>query len=69
MKLRLTGTRAECEAFVTALQASAPAGTVLEVSGWYANRGSSLLGRVYLELAPLTTTAETASSPSPRRIR
>jgi hypothetical protein len=69
VKLRLTGTRAECDAFVTALQATAPAGVVLEVSGWCPNRGASLLGRVYLELAPPTTAAGTPSSPSPRGIR
>lgn len=50
MKVRLTGTRAECDRFTTELLTATPPGVVQEVSGFYPNRGTSLLGRVYLDL-------------------
>ncbi len=47
MKLRLTGTEQECADAVAALAA----GFVLrEVSGFYPHRGTSALGRVYLDV-------------------
>jgi hypothetical protein len=51
VKLRLTGTRRQCDRFVAELATAVPAGVVREVSDWYPNRGTSLLGRVYLDLA------------------
>lgn len=49
MKLRLSGTDSECGAAVAALAA----GFVLrEVSGFYPNRGASVLGRVYVDAEP-----------------
>jgi hypothetical protein len=55
MKIRLTGTRDECDRFTTELVAATPAGVVREVSGFYPNRGTDprtqvVLGRVYLDL-------------------
>ncbi len=46
MKLRLTGTGDECSAAIEAVGAVL---TVREVSGFYPNRGASVLGRVYLD--------------------
>jgi hypothetical protein len=50
MKIRLTGTREECDRFTAELVAATPPGVVREVSGFYPGRGTSLLGRVYLDL-------------------
>jgi len=53
MRIRVEGTRAEVDT------ATALIGQVLEVqevSGFYPNRGASLLGRVYLTVASPTTT-------------
>jgi hypothetical protein len=50
VKMRLTGTRTECDRFTTELIAATPPGVVREVSGFYPNRGNSALGRVYLDL-------------------
>ncbi|HEY0638369.1 MAG TPA: hypothetical protein VGD67_12045 [Pseudonocardiaceae bacterium] len=57
MDLRLTGTEAECAALLGAL---AGVVTVRQVSGWYANRGPSILGRVYVdvEAPPAAVVAE-----------
>ena len=49
MKLRLTGTDTECQAAVAALAAGFE---IREVSGFYPNRGTSLLGRVYVAAEP-----------------
>lgn len=46
MRLRISGTRAECDAAVAAVLA------VREVSGFFPNRGASVLGRVYLDADP-----------------
>lgn len=51
MRIRLTGTREECAAAVDALGAVL---IVREVSEFYPNRGSSSLGRVYLDTEPAT---------------
>ncbi|MGH3614099.1 MAG: hypothetical protein ACRDRK_16205 [Pseudonocardia sp.] len=49
MKIRLSGTPDECANAVEALAA----GFVLrEVSGFYANRGATVLGRVYVAAEP-----------------
>lgn len=51
MKLRMTGTAPECAAAVAALAA----GFVLrEVSDFYPNRGTTVLGRVYVDAEPRT---------------
>jgi hypothetical protein len=53
MKLRLSGTRAECAALSTELPARlGGVASVVEVSDFYPNRGGGDLGRVYLELRP-----------------
>jgi hypothetical protein len=46
VKIRITGTRGETDAAVDALRGVLD---VLEVSGFYPNRGDSQLGRVYVE--------------------
>lgn len=49
MRLRVTGTETECTAAVEALAA----GFVLrEVSAFYPNRGTTVLGRVYVDAEP-----------------
>lgn len=51
MKLRLTGTRDECELLAKELPSRlADLAEVLEVSDFYANRGATVLGRVYVEV-------------------
>lgn len=45
MRIRLEGTRAEVDAAVTAL---ASGFEIQEVSGFYPNRGPSVLGRIYV---------------------
>ena len=50
MKIRLTGTRTECDRFTAELIAATPPGVIREVSGFYHDRGTSTLGRVYLDL-------------------
>lgn len=55
MKIRLTGTRAECEVLAAVLTERGRAvgiGVVREVSGFYANRPPDGRGRVYLDLDP-----------------
>lgn len=52
MKIRLMGTRAECDAAVAALRAPGSGFDVLEVSPPAANRGDSKLVRVYVETGP-----------------
>jgi hypothetical protein len=71
MKLRLTGTRAECEQFTTALLGALSPGVVRQVSRFHPNhRGPAVLGRVYLDLdlpapgaQPDTTGATSRPSP------
>lgn len=46
MKLRISGTRAECAATVAVLAAAVH---VREVSEYYPNRRASTIGRVYLD--------------------
>lgn len=48
VKIRISGTREECEA---AVEEIGKVMTVRECSGFYVNRGSSRLGRVYLEVS------------------
>lgn len=48
IKIRISGTKEECE---TAVEKIKKIMTVRECSGFYVNRGSSLLGRVYLEVS------------------
>jgi hypothetical protein len=68
MKMRLMGTREEIATVVQAVT------TVLDVQGvsdWYANRGTSRLGRVYVEIGgvrpvpPLRATATRVRPPLP----
>ena len=50
MKLRATGTREECDQFVAELSEHVAGwGRVLGVSGFYPNRGVTVLGRVFVE--------------------
>jgi hypothetical protein len=51
VKIRLTGTRDECDLLAghLAVRLSGLA-DVVEVSSFYLNRGSAVLGRVYVEL-------------------
>jgi hypothetical protein len=49
VKIRLTGTREECAAAADALF---EVFTVQELSDFYPNRGTSSLGRVYLDADP-----------------
>jgi hypothetical protein len=51
MRLRISGTRTECDTFTSELPTRlAGLARVVEVSGFYPNRGAGVLGRVYLEL-------------------
>jgi hypothetical protein len=51
MKLRLTGTHDECDVVAGALpERLAGVAEVLDVSEFYPNRGTTVLGRVYLEV-------------------
>lgn len=52
MRIRLTGAREEIEPVVAVLTDVLD---VLEVSSFYPNRGSSRLGRVYLEIGGVGT--------------
>lgn len=55
MKLRLTGTKDECELLAKELPSRLTGlAQVLEVSGFYTNRGASVLGRIYVDVR-LTT--------------
>ncbi|MDQ1246486.1 MAG: hypothetical protein QG597_854 [Actinomycetota bacterium] len=51
VRVRLMGTRGECERFAAELARACPPGVVGEVSGFYPNRAPSVLGRVYLDVA------------------
>ncbi|HEX6353215.1 hypothetical protein [Actinophytocola sp.] len=53
MKIRLMGTREEIDAVLPVLDAVLD---VVEVSSFYPNRGTSKLGRVYLEARGTRTT-------------
>ena len=67
MKIRLTGTRTECDRFTAELIAATPPGVIREVSGFYTNRGTSTLGRVYLDLhLPPRTTPRAQGRPAVR---
>lgn len=48
MNIRIMGTEIECQFAAQALRDSEDL-EVLEVSGWYRNRGETKLGRVYVE--------------------
>jgi len=51
VKLRLSGTREECDLLAQELPGRlAGLGDVQEVSAFYPNRGQSVLGRVYVEI-------------------
>lgn len=66
MKLRLTGTAPECSAAVAALAA----GFVLrEVSGFYPNRGATVLGRVYVDAEPRPEVAQATATRDGRAVR
>jgi hypothetical protein len=51
VKIRLTDTRDECEQWVTRLRRTSGV-EVVEVSGWYPGRGTTVAGRVYLDARP-----------------
>jgi hypothetical protein len=62
MKIRLMGTRAECDAAAAALK---NAFDVREVSGWHPNRGpDTVLGRLYVDAVPAEPVL-TAAHPEP----
>jgi hypothetical protein len=69
MKVRLTGTEAECARLCFLLRYGPPDLEVIEVSPPYANRGDSRLVRVYLEvrfpdgLPPLERTFYSLTAP------
>ncbi|MEU9687145.1 hypothetical protein [Amycolatopsis japonica] len=72
MRIRVEGTETEVAAAVAAI---ATVVEVQEASGFYPNRGASVLGRVYLTVAPLggqpgpvQATAERTEQPRPPRI-
>jgi hypothetical protein len=75
LKIRLTGTRDECDRFTAELLAATPPGVIREVSGFYPNRGASTLGRIYLDLhlpgadASPATRPDTAAGAGHRRDR
>lgn len=65
MQIRLTGTRQECTDFAAVLpDLIAHCAQVRQVSGFYPNRGTSLLGRLYLDLAPLAGPSDRSAAPS-----
>jgi hypothetical protein len=72
MKLRLTGTQAECAKLAFLLRYGPPDLEVVEVSQPYPNRGGSGQVRVYLEvgfpdgLAPLDRTFYSLTAPDGR---
>ena len=53
MRVRLTGTQDECEQVIKVMR-DMPAWEVLEVSGFYPNRGDSKLVRGYLDIRLLS---------------
>jgi hypothetical protein len=64
MRLRLTGTREECEDLSAVLpDLLGEIACVREVSGFYPNRGTSALGRIYLEITPAGDAAADGRSP------
>ncbi|WP_219420429.1 hypothetical protein [Pseudonocardia nigra] len=65
MKLRLIGTEAECAAAIVALAAGFE---LREVSGFYPNRGATVLGRVYVDAEPWQVHAG-SGRPSTGRVR
>jgi hypothetical protein len=72
MKIRLTGTEAECAKLAFLLRYGPPDLEVVEVSPPYANRGDSAQVRVYLEarfpddLPPLDRTFYSLTTPDGR---
>jgi hypothetical protein len=66
VKVRLSGTRAECDLLVGRLpELLAGVVEVVEVSSFYPNRGVGVLGRVYVDLlftAPVDPVAERGTS-------
>jgi hypothetical protein len=64
MKIRLSGTKDGCAAAVAALAA----GFVLrEVSGFYPNRGATVLGRVYVDVEPRPEVVHATATRDERR--
>jgi hypothetical protein len=59
VKIRLSGTRGEIAEVMPALQAALD---VREISDFYPNRGSSTLGRVYVDAVPRTTGGDQSES-------
>lgn len=55
MKIRLMGTREECEIYAEALRQNAGP-LILEISAFYPNRGGGKLGRVYIETREINET-------------
>ncbi len=64
MRIRLSGTDTECDVAVAALAA----GFVLrEVSGFYPNRGATVLGRVYVDVEPRPEVVQATATRDDRR--
>jgi len=63
MRIRLTGTRTECERFTAELLAATAPGVIRDVSTFHPNRGTTSLGRVYLDLQ-IPTTALAGTTPT-----
>jgi|GEM_PF-2485723 len=64
MRIRLSGTDTECAAAVAALAA----GFVLrKVSGFYPNRGATVLGRVYVDAEPCPEVVQATATRDGRR--
>ena len=51
MKIRIMGTRAECDAMAEVFSDNLSGEEGYSVSGFYPNRGATNLGRVYIELS------------------
>lgn len=50
MKLRIMGTRDECDLMVEIFERNIPREFVRSISGFYPNRGYTTEGRVYIDL-------------------
>lgn len=50
MRVRLMGTRDECDAVAETVCNSVPEDCIRSVSAWYPNRGVGKEGRVYIEM-------------------
>lgn len=66
MRIRLTGTAEETQAAVTVL---ADLFEVREVSEFYPNKGTTRLGRIYLDTEPLDIEPSGRAPAAPRPVR